>query len=133
MPYPTRYCTYVVPMERQQLQHQPREKRKVQWYYYHSYGSHWTIHYSLHPAYNTDSDTTSSSSRMVVTLSSLYQVIHTNMTQLYHRTIYSITRGYVYAWNNSGVNILGETDEHGHDKKFNKQIDIIIHQHENPL
>ena len=35
-------------------------KRKVLWYYYHSYGSHWTIHYSLHPTYNTDSGMASS-------------------------------------------------------------------------
>ena len=26
VPYPIRYCTYAVPMERQQLQHQPREE-----------------------------------------------------------------------------------------------------------
>ena len=37
------------------------------------YGSHWTIHYSSHPTYNTDSNMTSS--QMVVTLSSVYQVI----------------------------------------------------------
>jgi len=39
-------------MGRQQLQpQQQRENRKISWYYYHLYGSHWTIHYSLHPTY----------------------------------------------------------------------------------
>ena len=92
-------------------------KTNIWWYYYHSDGSHWTIHYSFHPAYNTDSDTisssssSSSSSRMVASLLSMYQVIHTNITSLYYRTIKSITQMYIYAWNNSLVNILGGTDE----------------------
>ena len=46
----TVHCTHVVLMERQQLkqQHHPRENMKIQWYYYHSYGSHWTMHLSSH-------------------------------------------------------------------------------------
>ena len=51
------------------------EKREVYWFYCHLYGSHWTIHYSsLHLT----------SSRMVVTLSSVYQVIRTTNNQQHH-------------------------------------------------
>ena len=59
-------------MARQQLQqmHRLREKWKVQWYFYHYYDSHWTIYYSLHPKYNTDSD---------LTLSQIVYVILTNI------------------------------------------------------
>ena len=64
------------------------------------------------------------SSRMVVTLSSVYQVFCTNMIPSY-RTINGITQLIVYAWNNSVGNVLGETVGHGHDNKFS--IDIIQH------
>ena len=33
-----------------------REKRKVYWYYCHSYGFHRTIRYSLHPTWTTGTD-----------------------------------------------------------------------------
>ena len=64
---------------------------------------------------------------MVVTLSaSVYEVIHTNMTPSYYRIINSITQSYVYTWNISVVNILGETDGHGHerDNEFKKKVDM---------
>jgi len=51
---------------------------------------------------------------MVVTLSSVYQVIRTNMIPSY-RTINRITQLIVYAGNNSVVVILVGTDGHGHD------------------
>ena len=60
------------------------------------------------------------SSRMVVTLPSVYQVIRTNMIPSY-RTINRITQLIVYAGNNSVVVILVGTDGHGHDN-----IHIII-------
>ena len=62
---------------------------------------------------------------MVVTLSSVYQVINTNMIPSY-RTINRITQLIIYAWNNSVVIILGGTDGHGSDNEFNKEVDIII-------
>mmetsp|Transcript_18423 Transcript_18423/g.20287 ORF Transcript_18423/g.20287 Transcript_18423/m.20287 type:complete len:95 (+) Transcript_18423:87-371(+) len=61
----------------------------------------------MHPTYNTDS----TSSRMIVTLSSVYQVITTNMTPSY-KTINSITQFYIYAWSNSVVIVLGKMDGH---------------------
>ena len=103
-----------------------KRKRKVQWYYYHLHGSHWMIHYSLqHPSFITiliahDIITNGH------TLSLVYQVIYTNMTPSY-KAIHSITILYVYAWNNSVVNILGGIDGHRHDNKFNKGVDIIQH------
>ena len=54
----------------------------------------------------------STSSRMVVTLSCVCQVIHINMTPSY-RTINSITQSYAYTGNNTVVIILGRTDGHG--------------------
>ena len=94
--------------------------------YYHSNHSHGTIYVSSHPTYNTDSEVTSSS-HMVVTLASVYPVIHTNMPPSYN-TINSIPHLYVYGLNNSVVNILGGTDglRHGRDNEFNKEVDIII-------
>ena len=64
---------------------------------------------------------------VVALLSSVYQIIRINMTPSY-KTINSITQLYVYAWNNSVVNILGGTDglRHGRDNEFNKEVDIII-------
>ena len=55
--YLIRYCTNTVPMDMQQQQ--SKEKRNMYWCYYHLYCSHcspWTIHNSLHPACNTDSN-----------------------------------------------------------------------------
>jgi len=59
---------------------------------------------------------------MVVTLSSVYEVIRTNMTPSYeHQQYHPIVR--IYSWNNSVVIILGGRDGHGHDNKFNKEVD----------
>ena len=84
--------------------------------------------------------TTNSTSRLASSFTNIQVhydrfVVRTNTTPLYYRTIVSITQIYVHAWNNNVVNILGGTDGHGHghDNKFNKEIDIIIHQHTNPL
>jgi len=65
-----------------------------------------------------------SSSQMVVTLSSMYQVIPTNMPPSY-KPINIITQLYVYAWNNSVVIILVGTDGHGHENSHQ-------HRHTNP-
>ena len=103
--YPIRYYTHAVPMERQQLQQQQsrvKRKRKSQ-RYYHSYRSHRTIYISLYLAWTI---LIATSSRIAVTPSSVNQFIRSNMTPSY-KTINSITRMYVYAWNNSVVNILG--------------------------
>jgi len=131
VPYPIRYCPYAAPINRQQLhqqQSQRRKKRNVQWHYYHLYGSRRTIHYLSHRTRHTILIVTSS--RMVGRLSSVYQVIPANTTPSY-TTINVITQLYVYVQNNSVVIILGGTDGHGHDNKFNKYVDII--QHTNPL
>ena len=123
--YPTRYYTQAVSMERQQLQQQQsREKRKMLWYYYHSYGSHWTIHYSSHLTY-TILKVTSHHHEWSLQFHPCTKS-HTNMSPSY-KTINSITILYVYAWNTSVVTILVGTDEHGHDNKFNKEVDIIQH------
>ena len=99
-----------------------REKKKVYWCYCHLYDSHRTIRYSLHPTWTTDSGM--ASLQIMVTLSSVYQVICTNMTSSY-KTINSITQLYVYACKNSVVIILVGTDRHGHDNKFNKAVDNL--------
>ena len=63
------------------------------------------------------------SSRIFFTLlSPMCQVIRTNMTPSY-KTINSITKLHVYIWNSSAVIILGGTDRHGHENKFNKEVD----------
>ena len=54
--------------------------------------------------YKIDSDM-GLSPQMVVTMLSVYQVIRTNVTPSY-TTINSITKLYVYAWNNSVVIII---------------------------
>ena len=71
VPYPIRYCTYAVSMDRQQQQQQqPREKRKVYWYYYHLYCSPRTMHNLSHPVYNTDSDIIANGCYTVIRVSS---------------------------------------------------------------
>merc|ERR1712238_142989 len=78
------------------------EKRKKVWYYYHSYGSHRTIHNPSHMAYNTDSDiiTTSSSSRMVVTLSSMYEVYQYDAIIRNNQQHHPILRSCLDSWGN---------------------------------
>ena len=82
-----------------------REEEGTVWYYYYSYVSHWTIHYSSHPTHYNDSDMTS--------VYQVIQVISTNMIPSC-RTINRITQLIVYAWNNSVVIIHVGMNGHGH-------------------
>ena len=116
-----RYALFITAVERERGE---EEDALVLWQeedvvvLYYSYGSHWMIHI-IHRTWNIILIATSSP-HFFVTLSSVYQVIRTNMTPSY-RTINSITQLYVYAWNNSvAIVILGRKDGHGHGNKFNK-------------
>ena len=95
-----------------------REKRKMNWYYCHLYGSHRTLRYSLHPIAAWHHQEWS-----------LHYHLCTNSSvppRHHHRNISSIPRLYIYTWNNSVVIILGGTDT---DMIINSTRRLTIHHH----